>query len=61
MTTSNYNPANATDYINTTWNQEATTLQPQQVTAATITLTITEDTAGLTDFSYTITITGTQT
>jgi hypothetical protein len=61
MTVTNWNPANAGDYITITWNREGTRLNPGRSTSATVTLTVSASVvgAGITSFSNTISFTGT--
>jgi hypothetical protein len=59
MTTTNWNPASADGPITITWNREGTTLDAGQVTTATLTLNVSEDINGITNFSVDIVITGT--
>jgi hypothetical protein len=60
MDAANWNPANADGPITLTWNKETATLDPNQVTAATITLSISESIAGITNYSVDIVIAGTE-
>ena len=59
MTKTNWNPASANGPITITWNRESTTLVADQVTTATLTLSVSESVSGITDFSVEIVITGT--
>lgn len=59
-TTTNWNPANADGPITLTWNREGTTLSVNQVTTATLTLSISESISGITNFSVEVVITGTE-
>jgi hypothetical protein len=60
MSTSGWTPATASQYITITWDRTGTTLNPNQVISATLTLTVSAsiDTS-ITTFSNNITITGT--
>jgi hypothetical protein len=58
MTATNWNPTNAYGPLNLTWNKEGTKLNKNEVTAATLTLTVAENTADITTFSVTILIIG---
>lgn len=58
MTTSNWSPSIASQYLTITWNQEGTILQPDATVAATLTLTAAADTENLTNFGFNIAITG---
>jgi hypothetical protein len=60
MDTANWNPSNADGPITLTWNRESATLTPNQVTTATITLSISESITGITNYSVDIVITGTE-
>ncbi|MEM1582415.1 MAG: hypothetical protein QXK89_07910 [Candidatus Bathyarchaeia archaeon] len=58
---SNWNPAGASSYITLTWNYTSgTKIQPNNVLAVTLTLTVSNSVQGVTSFSFTITITGTE-
>jgi hypothetical protein len=59
MTKTNWNPTSANGPITVTWNRESTTLVADQVTTATLTLSVSESVSGITDFSVEIVITGT--
>lgn len=59
MTTSNWSPSNATDYMGLTWDQEYTLLASGANCTASLTLSVTSAPQG-TDFSFDITITGTE-
>jgi len=59
MQTSNWNPTSANGLLTVSWNQEGKTLAPGQSTAATITLTVSAGTTGITSFSVQISISGT--
>lgn len=60
MTTTNWNPANATDYLSVTWDQQNYTLLSQASIKCTFTLTIYANATGtfLGMFSYETVITG---
>jgi hypothetical protein len=60
MTTTNWTPASADGPITLTWDKENTTLNPNQETTATLTLSISESINGITNFSFDIVITGTE-
>jgi uncharacterized repeat protein (TIGR01451 family) len=60
MTVGNWNPASASTYISLTWNREKSVLPASQVVQAVLTLTVSSSTSGVTNFSFDITITGTQ-
>jgi hypothetical protein len=59
MTVSDWSPSGADTYLTITWNQQGTQLSAGQSVAATITLTASSSTVGISSFSNTITITGT--
>jgi len=58
MSTSNWNPQNATQFMTLSWNREGTTLNPGQIITATFTLAVSASTQGITNFSFDVTITG---
>jgi uncharacterized repeat protein (TIGR01451 family) len=60
MTVSNWSPTSASSYITLTWNQEKTVLSAGQVATAIVTLSVSSSITGITSFSFTITITGSQ-
>lgn len=59
MSTTNWNPPEANGPLTITWNKQGTTLAVGQSTAATLTLTASPSTSGITTFSVNIVITGT--
>jgi hypothetical protein len=59
LATSGWSPAGASAYISVTWNQQGTQLAAGQSIAAVITLTASSNITGITNFSNTITISGT--
>ena len=59
MTTNNWVPTTANGPLSLTWNRQGTVLSPGQSTQATITLTASPSTSGITSFSVQITITAT--
>jgi hypothetical protein len=59
MRTANWVPSNANNSITLTWNQEGTNLNPDQSTAATLTLRVDQSISQITSFSMSIIITGT--
>jgi hypothetical protein len=59
MTVSNWSPAGADTYLTVSWNQQGTELSAGQSVAAIITLTVSPSVTGITNFSNTITLTGT--
>ncbi len=58
MTASNWIPTNAYGPLTLTWNKEGTKLDRDEVTTATLTLTVAENTGDITTFSVTILISG---
>jgi|YelNatPaOPRAMG01_1025707.scaffolds.fasta_scaffold05274_11 hypothetical protein len=60
MTTGNWNPSTASNYISLAWNRESTVLAAGSVVSAVLTLTVSSSISGITSFSFDITITGTQ-
>lgn len=60
MTNDNWNPASASSYITLTWNRENHVLNPGSVVEAVLTLLVSSDISGITNFSFDIIITGTE-
>ena len=60
MTTTNWNPTNATSSLTLTWNQQNTILPAGQSIPAVLTLTAASNCGSMTTFSCSVTITGTQ-
>jgi hypothetical protein len=60
MNTSGWNPTSANGPITLTWDQEGTKLNPGQSTAAILTLKVSSIIVDVTNFSVSISITGTQ-
>ena len=58
MMVDNWIPASADIYLDLNWDKEGTILVPDQVTKASLILTIALDTGELSDFNFDITITG---
>lgn len=58
MYASNWNPPNATQYMTFSWNLEGQTLNPGQIILATFTLEVSPDITEITDFSFNVTIVG---
>lgn len=56
MTTENWNPSNANNYITLNWDAEGKTITPNQIMAITFTLTISPYIQNITDFSFEIKI-----
>ena len=60
MTTNGWSPSAASQYITVTWNLNGVAVNANQVSKATLTLTVSPDTAGsITTFSNNIVVTGT--
>jgi len=55
---SDWIPAEAGDFITLSWDQEGTTINPGDIQQAALTLTISDDITGVTDFSFNIVIEG---
>ncbi len=60
MTTDNWNSASARNYITLIWNREGNILNSEHVFKAVLTLSVSSDIDGVTNFSFDITITGTE-
>jgi len=56
----NWNPANAPNYISLSWNREGQIVDTASLVAATLTLSVSWDISGITDFSFDMVITGTE-
>jgi len=59
LTISNWTPTEASTYITYSWDKQGNQLSAGQSTQATITITVSPSITGITDFSNTISITGT--
>jgi len=59
MTSENWDPANATDYLTLTWNREGQQISPDEVLGFVITLSVSESIQGISSFSLDIIISGT--
>ena len=59
MTTLNWTPVEAVNYITLTWDSEGASIDPDQVLQALLTLTVSDTITGITDFSFNIVIEGT--
>ena len=57
--TSNWTPAGANSYITITWNRQGLSLNAGQSTQATLTISVSPSTTGITTYSNTITFSGT--
>jgi hypothetical protein len=60
MIAQNWNPTSAASYLNLTWDLEAQSLNATATRAATLTLSVAANTAGLTSFTFDIIIAGTE-
>lgn len=60
LSTQNWNPASASTYMTLSWNREAQVLTAGLVTSATLTLSVSSSTSGITSFSMDIVIVGTE-
>jgi hypothetical protein len=60
MAVTNWSPPNASTYLTLNWNQQNTVLTAGQSVQATLTLTAASNTGTLTNFSCSVTFTGTQ-
>jgi hypothetical protein len=58
MTTQNWNPSSASNYITCTWDSEGKSLNASQVSPAVLTLSVRSNITGVTDFSFDIVIIG---
>jgi hypothetical protein len=58
LQTANWNPADATDYISLSWNYGGQTIDPNQVLAVTLSLSISSNIQGITSFSFDIVVVG---
>ena len=58
LTTENWTPTNASTYLSLSWDKENVNLDPDQVTLASLTLTVELDIDSITDFDLDIVITG---
>jgi len=59
MTTENWNPTNAADYLTLTWNREGQQVNPDEVVGFVIILYVSEDITGISTFSFDIIVSGT--
>jgi len=60
MATSNWSPSNASSYIALSWDYGGQTLNVIEVIQVTLTLSVSTDIAGITNFSFDITITASE-
>jgi hypothetical protein len=59
MTSKNWNPTEAANYLTLTWNREGQQVSPDQVISFVITLSVSSDIQDISSFSLDITISGT--
>jgi hypothetical protein len=59
MSTSNWNPSTASNYMTLSWNYDGQTLNPNEVVQVKFTLSVSASINGITSFSFDITIVGT--
>ena len=59
MTSENWNPVNAADYMALTWNREGQQINPDEVVGCVITLSVSENIQDISSFSLDIIISGT--
>ncbi len=59
MTSENWDPANAIDYMTLTWNREGQQISPDEVIGFVITLSVSGNVQGISSFSLDIIISGT--
>ena len=59
MTSANWNPVTAPNYLTLTWNRENFQVNPNQVISCVITLSVAQNTPAMNSFSVDIEITGT--
>ena len=59
MATYNWDPPNATEYMNLSWNYTSQPLTPKSVTPIEMVLHVYSNITGITEFTFDITITGT--
>lgn len=58
MSTDNWNPSSASNYLSLSWNKEGYVLDPGEVVSATFTLTVSSSAGSISTFSFDIVITG---
>ena len=56
MYTENWDPTNASDYLELTWDYEGSPLEPAEVTQITLTLAVSTNVEGISNFSFDIII-----
>jgi hypothetical protein len=52
LTTQNWNPTNASEYITLSWNREGQVFEPQSVAIATLTLSVSANISGIKNFNF---------
>ena len=60
MTAEGWDPGIASSYISVSWNREGTALYPEEAVSATVTLTVSSDISGVSNFYVNLKITGTE-
>ena len=60
LTTENWNPVNASNYITLTWDYLGDTINPSESHPIILTLTVSPEISGISDFSFDIVITATE-
>ena len=60
MSTDNWNPSSASSYMTLSWNRENYVLNSGSVVSAVLTLSVSSGISGITNFSFDITISGTE-
>ena len=58
MSTSNWNPSDASDYMTLSWDYGGQSINPDEVVQVTFTLSVSASIEGITSFSFDITIVG---
>jgi hypothetical protein len=58
LDTSNWTPTNAADYISLSWNYNGNTVESNQVIQITMTLSVSQDINGISNFSFDTVLTG---
>ena len=57
LTTENWDPSVAEQFMTLTWDYDGTPLQPAEIRAVTFTLRVSEDVVGITEFAFDLVIT----
>jgi hypothetical protein len=60
MSTSNWSPSTASDYLKVNWNYDGQTVDPDEYVHVTLTLTISASITGFNNFSFNLNIVGTE-